>query len=135
MNEETPTNTADVRNPPGAEEDMSVIYANNSHIDATIWDLQVILGEYSPSANRVDWHTTVTMPWAQAKLMAYYLQFQISVYEYGHGAIQIPKQFIPETLPAPTDPTDEREKNLRSKLETLRDAFIASLPDDPNPRK
>ena len=68
MNEETPTNTADVRNPPGAEEDMSVIYANNSHIDATIWDLQVILGEYSPSANRVDWHTTVTMPWAQAKL-------------------------------------------------------------------
>ena len=134
MNEEPPINKDDIRNPPSVE-DMNVVYANNTHFDPTVWDMQVIFGEYSPRVNSVDWHTTVTMPWAQAKLMSYYLQFQINVYEQGHGPIKIAKQLIPDVLPAATDPNDEREKHLRTKLSMLRETFLASLEDAPNPKK
>ena len=135
MSEETPENEKDIRNPPSENENMEVVYANNSHIDGTIWDLQIVFGEYSPRTREVDWHTTVTMPWAQAKLMAYFLQVQVAVYEFGHGEIRIGSNLIPGPLPPPTDPNDEREKNLRVRLTALREAFIASLEDDPNPKK
>jgi len=50
-------------------DEMNTEYANNVFFEPTVWDLKLIFGEWSSRANLVDWHTSVTVPWAQAKLM------------------------------------------------------------------
>ena len=84
---------------PGAaiqEDDLSVDYANNVQIEATIWDLKVIFGEFSGRAQAVQWHTSITMPWATAKLLAHFLQVNVELHELDNGKVKIPASALPE---------------------------------------
>jgi len=70
---------------PDARADLNVEYANNTFFEPTVWDLKIIFGEFSGRSASVDWHTSITVPWAQAKLMAYYLLLNVALHELSEG--------------------------------------------------
>jgi hypothetical protein len=82
--------------------DYSSVYANNSHFEASVWDLKIIFGELEQHTGKslVDWHTAVTMPWAQAKVLVYYLRTNITFHESTQQAIHVPTAVVP-TKPEP----------------------------------
>src|SRR5579871_6039528 len=95
--------------PPGSgEDDLNVEYANNTYFVPNIWDLKVLFGELSGSKPGVDWHTSITLPWAHAKLMSHYLNLQLAAYELVNGKIKVPRVMIPK---APEPPTEEQLKS------------------------
>ena len=58
-------------------EEAVPVYANNVRFEMTAWDLRVLFGQLASTTISgepgVDWHTDVTIPWIQAKLMHFYL--------------------------------------------------------------
>src|SRR5437868_2335279 len=54
----------------------------------------------------IDYHTDVTIPWAQAKLMHLYLGINIMLYERQNGDIIIPKSVLPAPLASPPEGAD-----------------------------
>jgi hypothetical protein len=110
------------------EEDLSVEYANNVLLEPTIWDLKVLFGEYTNRAQKVEWHTSMTMPWATAKLLMYFLQVHIAIYETHMQKIKIPHAAIPTAPAAPTpEQNDEAAKVLFEKVRLLHEQFVQSL--------
>src|ERR1700733_9457104 len=87
---------------PDADIELDSDYANNVFFEPSIWDLKLIFGEFSGRADAVDWHTSITLPWAQAKLLHYYLGLNISIHELANrSAIEIPAQMLPTLPPLP----------------------------------
>src|SRR5215469_9510418 len=84
-------------------EDIAEFYANNVVFQSSLWDMKILFGELYQSAgpNAVTQHSAVTLPWAQVKLMVYFLQLHLMGYEAVHGRIVIPKGIVPEF---PKDP-------------------------------
>ena len=68
-----------------------------------MWDLKVLFGEYSDRAKLVNWHTAITVPWGTAKLLAYFLQVNIAIYEELHERIRIAPSVLPPTPPPPSE--------------------------------
>ena len=99
----------------GADEEVSVDYANNVNIEATIWDLKVIFGEYSGRAQSVQWHSSITMPWATAKLLAHFLQVNVDMHELANGKIRIPSNALPEVQ------VDESNPSLKAFFDSVRE--------------
>jgi hypothetical protein len=100
--EEPTSNTAQ-----GSTDELVVDYANNTQFEPTVWDLKLIFGEFSARTNTVDWHTSVTVPWAQAKLMLYYLAINVAAHELqAGGPIQIPPSMLPPEAVAPSGSDD-----------------------------
>jgi hypothetical protein len=115
--------------PQAEEEDLSVEYANNAFFAATVWDLKIIFGELSGFKPEIDWHTSITLPWAQAKLMAYYLQVNVAAHELRMGKIPFPDSMVP---PEPPPLPDSEKDNLVSRalfeiVKDLRQKFVDSL--------
>jgi hypothetical protein len=111
-------------------DDLESDYANNVFFNGNVWDLKMVFGELSGVRLGVDWHTSITLPWAQAKLMAYYLAINIASYELQHGSIRIPASMIPvdpQTLPDPGGPA------LVEFVKKLRQKFLEDLDRPPSP--
>jgi hypothetical protein len=108
-------------------EDFTTDYANNTTLEATIWDLKLIFGEFSQRAKGVEWHTSITVPWAQAKLLNHYLEVNVKAHELEFGTIKIPKVMLPPEVPAPSDPTDKKAQAQFEMLRDSRQRFIESL--------
>jgi hypothetical protein len=116
------------------DENFESLYANNVNIDATVWDLKLVFGQFN-SATRataqpgIEQHTAITIPWLQAKLLAYYLQLHVAIHEVENGKIAVPDALIP---PPPTPPQGEYQDNQQSikayrhMVEAQRQ-FVASL--------
>ena len=84
--------------------DVVPVYANNVRFEMTAWDLRVLFGQLMPISEgkgQVDWHTDVTIPWAQAKLMHLYLGINLTLYERENGKITIPPAVLPAPMSAP----------------------------------
>jgi len=110
-------------------EDLTTDYANNVAVEATIWDLKLIFGEYSDSDKSVNWHSSITIPWAQAKLLSHYLQVNVAVREVSEGPISIPEVMIPQP-PPPLTPEQEKDPKAKAVYETisaLQTAFVRHL--------
>lgn len=107
-----------------AEEDLSSDYANNVHFETSAWDCKLIFGQLDQRRTpaTIEWHTAITMPWAVAKIVAYYLQVNVAAYERTNGKIQIPANVVP---PEPTPPTGELEgdANVLAIYETAVEAY------------
>lgn len=100
MNEQNPRTSA-IGNEADYDEILRV-YANNVRFDMNAWDLRLVFGQLMPSGvtrgeSVVDWHTDVTIPWAQAKLMHLYLGINLALYEAENGPIKLPPRVIPPT--------------------------------------
>jgi hypothetical protein len=108
-------------------DDLTTDYANNVAFETTVWDLKLIFGEYSDQDKGVEWHTSVTIPWAQAKLMQYYLQINLEVYEQQHGKIGVPRTMLPPEAPLPSDPDDPVAKAFYDLAQRHRAKFMENL--------
>jgi hypothetical protein len=91
--------------------DFDSVYANNTVLEISAFDLKILFGQLDQSGTKsvVDWHTAVTLPWAQAKILSYFLQAQIAWYEKIFVPIAIPTSVIP---PAPEPPPDDENNPL-----------------------
>src|SRR5580698_4093433 len=79
-------------------ENYEALYANNVQFESTEWDLKMIFGELDMGRKDgagVEQHTAITVPWAQAKLLIYYLQLNVGIYEKIFGKIKIPDSVLP----------------------------------------
>lgn len=85
------------------------VYANNFHFEPSVWDLKLLCGilEQHTGVAEADWHTAVSMPWVQVKLLAYFLRLQILWHEMQNGPIVVPRSVAPKMEP----PTEELAKN------------------------
>lgn len=72
-------------------------YANYSHLTGSIWDLRLLFGQTDPSLeeNVIPVHTSLTLPWAQVKVLSYFLQVHLAGYEADNGRVKIPAGIIP----------------------------------------
>lgn len=72
-------------------------YANSVSFFPSEWDLRMVFGEidWRPNAAPVvQQHTAMTVGWLQAKLMQYFLNVHVGVYELAHGRISIPPELL-----------------------------------------
>jgi hypothetical protein len=108
-------------------------YANNVYLESSAWDLRLIFGQIQPAKgpNVVVQHTAITLPWSQAKVLSYLLQFHLIGQELENGKVAVPKGVIVR----PTPPSDELKKqfpNAPKIFEAVRklyDDFVAANPD------
>jgi hypothetical protein len=117
MEEPTPTSPS----PEQQEEELTSDYANNTYFEPTVWDLKILFGEWSGRANSVDWHTSITLPWAQAKLLAYYLGINLAAREMREGRIKIPDTVIPPEIPPPTPETLQTNPESQAFFEMVQE--------------
>ena len=113
-------------------EDFSSAYANQVRFEPSSWDLKFVFGQLDQGsgAPSTEWHTAMTIPWAQAKLGLYFLQVHVAVYEHVFGKIAIPWDGIPPPPVPPTDEEAEQNPNKRAAYEIMQklyDQFRASL--------
>ncbi len=109
-------------------EDLTTEYANNVFLQPTIWDLKILFGELSALDKSIDWHTSITLPWQQAKLMAYYLELNVAVMELRQGPITIPSVALPqEPPPPPADQANPTNQAIWELIKERRRKFIESL--------
>jgi hypothetical protein len=113
-------------------DDVSEAYANNIYYEASSWDLKLIFGQLDQSGGKakIELHTAITIPWAQARLMIYWLRGHIEAHELVNGKIDFPPTVIPPPLPPLTEEVKKSEPNaeaIYAIFNRLRDEFIASL--------
>jgi hypothetical protein len=111
--------------------EFSSLYANNIQFEWSQFDLKLLFGELDQSVNplRVEQHTAITIPWAQAKLTLYYLQLQVAFFELQNGKIKIPSQLVP---PEAVEPTEEQKQHPQAEeifklIKAIHDQFVAGL--------
>src|SRR6266849_11143059 len=78
---------------------IATVYANNFQFEPSVWDLKIRLGTLDQQKATVDWHTAVTIPWPQVKLVAYFLRLQFLWHDCQNGPITIPGSVMPKELP------------------------------------
>jgi len=114
-------------------DDFRAVYANNSFLEFTAWDLKLIFGQTDSSItpSTVVQHTAITLPWAQVKILAYFMQIHLAAHELDHGRVIIPTGIIP----AVTEPDKETAKewpnsmNLYKIWSKVHADFIAANPE------
>ena len=89
--------------PPGSgiyrDEAYDSLYANNIQFEPSLWDLKLIFGQLDQSdGTKVAQHTAITIPWMQAKLLAYFLEVNLAVHETDYGYIRLPPTVIPQAF-------------------------------------
>ena len=105
------------------DEEFASLYANNVLFETSVWDLKMIFGQLDLTRKppTVEYHTAIAVPWLQAKIMSYYLQANLALYESEHGRLMIP----PGVHPPPLEPMAEEHKSNPAALEAR--AFIEKL--------
>jgi hypothetical protein len=107
-------------------------YANNVYYESSSWDLKLIFGQLDQTGGKVKvvQHSAITVPWAQAKLMVYWLKGQIEAHELVNGKIHVPPPVIPPPLPPMTEEIKKSDPNAEAVygiFDRLRTEFIANL--------
>jgi hypothetical protein len=113
-------------------------YGNNVRLESSAWDLKLLFGLLDQSRNPLvtNLHTTVNVPWMQAKLLVYWIYANVLLHERIQGTILIPPRLVPFPI---TDPIPEIAKDSRELLERLEhlraDLFGVKpvAPEDVNP--
>jgi hypothetical protein len=102
-------------------QNKKTVYANNFRLELSAWDLKILFGqiEQHTGSNEIDWHTAVTIPWSQVKILDYFLRTNIVYRERLDGEITIPARVIPAP---PVAPTEEQVK-ANPKILELHEAY------------
>lgn len=103
------------------------VYSNNAHFQSSELDFKILFGQINqtPAKTAVDWHTAVTMAWAQAKVLSYYLRINLAVYEGTNGTIEIPPRMLPSTFTQPPDyDTNATSKKLFETVQGIRNELM-----------
>src|SRR5476651_1788121 len=76
------------------------LYANNVNFESNVWDLNLIFAllDQVPGAPPFKQLGSVHIPWAQAKIMAYFLLMNIAFHEAENGRIEVPTKVAPPPI-------------------------------------
>lgn len=79
------------------DEDFEALYANNVVSEMSAWDLKLIFGilDQSVQPPQVVQHTSINVPWVQAKLFSYWVQVLMAIHEHQNGKIVVPASVVP----------------------------------------
>jgi Protein of unknown function (DUF3467) len=124
--EEQPTETAPIISD-GFTEDFEAVYANQFHFEISAWDLKVIHGQLDQTSGKptIDWHTSVTMTWAAAKMFSYLIALNVLIYESNHGHISLHPSIVPPPLAPPTGDQDtEQNREFYTSALKLRKLLL-----------
>jgi hypothetical protein len=84
--------------------DIPALYANNTTFEVSAWDLKIFFGQLDQrSGGNIDWHTAMTIPWTQARVLEYFLKLNTIFYETKFARITLPPQLVPAPHPRPTE--------------------------------
>lgn len=110
-------------------ENISSVYANGVNFELGDLDIKILFGQISRFGTpTVEWHTGVTMHWAEAKLLSYYLRINLAIYEAQHGDIKIPASLFPPSPVAPADlETNPKGKEVFETVQTMHEKLVAEL--------
>jgi len=114
---------------------ITPVYSNTLHFDASDLDFTILFGQarpFPPDPSSVDWRAAVTLPWVTAKLLSYYLQINLKIYESEHGEVEIPVTMLPP-VPGPKDSEATNRNDIVDFVEKLR-AELLSEPKASSPR-
>jgi hypothetical protein len=109
-------------------EDFISDYANNSVLQSSNWDLKIVFGhlDMSVGLNDVVQTMAVTIPWAQAKVMHYYLTVHLIGHEAEMGRIIVPSGIIGEL---PKEAPAGANKDGFQKIAKVYEEFMAENPE------
>jgi hypothetical protein len=126
--EQPPSTGIDLRR----SDSLANVYSNHTHLESSGWDVKIIFGEIDQSIgpNTVVQHTAITMPWGQAKILAYFLQIHLAAHEVALGRVQIAPNIIPN-IPEPGKEEKDlpKAKQLYEIWTKLHDDFMAANPE------
>ena len=80
-------------------------YGNNVRFEPSVWDLKILFGqlEQHTGTPEVTMHTAVTIPWATAKVLEYYVRANVAYCEKTFGPIKVPEFAVPAIPEAPSE--------------------------------
>jgi hypothetical protein len=98
--------------------ELDSVYANNTAFESSVWDLKIVFGQLELHTGKpgIEWHTEVTIPWLQAKILAYYLRVNITLHELQNGPVKVPSPVLP---PKPAPPADENDLAEKEAYEAV----------------
>jgi len=112
-------------------EDFRELYANNTQLLASNWDLELAFGQLDlkQGPNVVVQHTSMTLPWSQVKVLIYFLQMSLYGHEADFGRIVIPKGIVGE-FPAhkPKEAEGVRDE-VWNQMRKMYETFIQVNPE------
>lgn len=104
-------------------EGIHAVYANYANFEPSDLDVKIVFGQLNQhSGNRtVDWHTAVTMAWAEAKMLSYFLRVNLAIYEAQQGTVKVPVSMLPSTIVSPDDIEDNPvSKKIFDTVQAIR---------------
>lgn len=120
--------------PPKAvrSDEFEELYANNVLFEPSIWDLKMVFGQLVQGEGGpiIRYHTAMTIPWSQAKLMCFFLLLQLVAHQSDIGGkISLPERMIPKP-PQFTDEELEKNPSIRTVIDLfvkVRDEYFKAL--------
>jgi hypothetical protein len=114
------------------DEDFEVLYANHIQYELNAFDFKLIFGQLDmgsePGVEVVNQHTAMSIPWAVAKLMLYFLQVNVALHEAISGKVPLPPSItasIPEWPESPSGTENPNLLKIWDKLRAMRSEFLA----------
>jgi hypothetical protein len=110
-------------------DDFYTDYANNVFLEASYWDLKFIFGQLDQSVSPpvTEQRAAISVPWAQVKILSYFLRAHVMAYEAANGKINVAESVMPPQLEPPTE--EQKSANpgaeeFSAKLNKLRDDLL-----------
>ena len=114
-------------------EDFEERYSNNVLLESSLWDLRLIFGKLDQQVpgNVIDQFCAITLPWAQAKVLHYFLGIHLAGHELHNGRVQIPTGIIPAVPDSLTADfaSDPKSQEIHDVFKAAYDEFIAENPE------
>jgi hypothetical protein len=106
-------------------------YSNNVRFESSIWDIRMVFGQLDQFAipSAINQHTSVTVSWAQAKVMLYFLYVNVMFQELSNGKIVVSDSVIPPAIDAGLDENlknDLKFQAVAQRIEHLRGELFKS---------
>jgi hypothetical protein len=108
-------------------ENIRQAYSNSAFFETSELDAKILFGQTNRNFGNpvIDWHTAVTMAWAQAKMLSYYLRLNLAVYEANYGTIKVPAGMLPPTFAAPEDlESNPKSRKLFETIQGIRRELV-----------
>jgi uncharacterized protein DUF3467 len=112
-------------------EGFTSLYANNVIFEGNAWDLKMKFGqvELIEGQTHIKLNAEISIPWAQAKLLIYWLRLQVESMEIQSGKIAIRRDILPPEPPAlsPEDVENPDSVKMHEFAIKAHAEFLASL--------
>ena len=111
-------------------EDFEALYANSVIFQPSEWDLRLVFGELDNESDDtifIQQHTSIAVPWLQAKIMHYFLTLQLGMYEKSHQPIAVPESLMPPDANPPEGAfkDDPQAKEVYDYIKKMRAEFVS----------